>query len=37
MIMFSADATEEFPPGSNEAAYAKDFGIIHFDGAVGFG
>jgi len=37
MILFSADALEEFPSGSNEAEYAKDFGIIHFDEAEGFG
>ena len=37
MILFSVDVAEEFPPGSNEAKYAKDFGIIHFDEADGFG
>jgi hypothetical protein len=37
MILFSADAAEEFPAGSGAAEYAKDFGIIHFDEANGFG
>ena len=37
MIMFSVDAAEEFPPGSNEAEYEEDFGIIHFDETSGFG
>ena len=37
MIMFSVDAAEEFPPGSNQAKYAEDFGIIHFDETDGFG
>lgn len=37
MIMFSVDTAEEFPPGTTEAEYAKDFGIIHFDEADGFG
>jgi len=37
MIVFSADTAEEFPPGSNEAEYMKDFGIVHFDEAIGFG
>ena len=37
MVLSSVDAAEEFPPGSNEAKYAKDFGIIHFDEADGFG
>jgi len=37
MIMCSKDVSEEFPPGTNEAEYAKDFGIIHFDEAQGFG
>lgn len=37
MILFSADSAEEFPPGSREAEYEKDFGIIHFDESGGFG
>ncbi len=37
MVLCSIDAAEEFPPGNNEAEYAKDFGIIHFDEANGFG
>ncbi len=37
MILFSADVVEEFPPGTNEAEYGKDFGIIHFDENGGFG
>ena len=37
MIMITKDAAEEFPAGSSEAEYAKDFGIIHFDEADGFG
>jgi len=35
--MLSIDATEEFPAGSNQAEYSKDFGIIHFDESNGFG
>ena len=37
VILFSTDFTEEFPPGSDETIYAKDFGIIHFDETNGFG
>ncbi len=37
MIMCSVDVSEEFPSGINEAKYAKDFGVIHFDEANGFG
>jgi endonuclease/exonuclease/phosphatase family metal-dependent hydrolase len=37
MFLISADTAEEFPPGSNEAEYEKDFGIIHFDEPEGFG
>ena len=37
MILISADVAEEFPPRTNEAVYGKDFGIIHFDEAEGFG
>ena len=38
MIMFSRDASEEFPAALHEARYGVDFGIIHFDhpGGVGF-
>jgi len=37
MIMFSIDASEEFPAGSGLPEYSKDFGIIHFDEPSGFG
>ena len=36
-IMFSRDASEEFPRGLHEAKYGVDFGIIHFDHPTGFG
>ena len=37
-IMFSRDASEEFPAGLHGAKYGTDFGIIHFDhpGGVGY-
>ncbi len=37
MVMCSIDVSEEFPTGTNEAEYAKDFGIIHFDETYGYG
>ena len=37
MIMFSRDASEEFPASLNQARYGIDFGIIHFDHPTGFG
>ncbi len=36
-IMFSRDASEEFPKGLHEAEYDVDFGIIHFDYRGGIG
>ena len=37
MIMFSSDASEEFPARLNQSRYGIDFGIIHFDHPTGFG
>ena len=37
MIMFSADAGEEFPARLGEGRYGRDFGIVHFDQPNGFG
>ena len=37
MIMFSSDASEEFPAKLGKAQYGTDFGIIHFDQPNGFG
>ncbi len=37
MILISNDVKEEFPPGTNQASYGTDFGIIHFDESDGFG
>ena len=37
MIMFSSDASEEFPAALHEARYGVDFGIIHFDQPSGVG
>ena len=37
MIIFSSDASEEFPAGLGHARYGTDFGIIHFDQSNGFG
>ena len=37
MLLISTDVAEEFPPGSSEARYGVDFGIIHFDELDGFG
>ena len=37
MIMFSADASEEFPAPLHRARYGIDFGIIHFDHPNGVG
>ena len=36
MILISNDVSEEFPPGTTEAIYGIDFGIIHFDEPNGF-
>jgi endonuclease/exonuclease/phosphatase family metal-dependent hydrolase len=37
MILLSKDVDEEFPPGTAQAAYGTDFGIVHFDEPTGFG
>ena len=37
IIMFSSDASEEFPTELGHARYGTDFGIIHFDQPNGFG
>ena len=37
MILFTADAGEEFPQSLGHAVYGTDFGILHFDESGGFG
>ncbi|MHC4444592.1 MAG: exonuclease/endonuclease/phosphatase family protein [Planctomycetota bacterium] len=37
MILFTKDVAEEYPAGENHGEFGKDFGIIHFDEAGGFG
>ena len=37
IMLLTIDVNEEFPPGTSQAVYGKDFGIIHFDELDGFG
>ena len=37
MMLLTADVNEEFPPGTAQAKYGVDFGMIHFDEPEGFG